>query len=288
MPAHPAEQPTIVITGASTGIGAACALALDRKGYRVFAGVRTEAAGQRLQSLASAHLIPLRLDVTDAAAIAAAAKQVEEVVGEAGLAGLVNNAGIAVAGPLEIVPIEYVRQQFEVNVIGAVAVTQALLPLLRRARGRIVNMSSISGRVVVPYIGLYAASKHALEAISDALRVELRTWGIEVALIEPGSIATPIWEKSLAAADRISASVPSEGYKLYEADLEALRATTEKIAARAAPVEIVVRAVLHALTARRPKTRYPLTWETRLAVRVRRWLPDRLWDRIIKRQIGQS
>jgi NAD(P)-dependent dehydrogenase (short-subunit alcohol dehydrogenase family) len=280
------EPAAMVITGASTGIGEACALALDGRGYRVFAGVRSDADGRRLRGRATARLTPLHLDVTDAASIRAAADQVAAAVGAAGLAGLVNNAGIVVAGPLEILPLGELRKQLEVNVIGAIAVTQALLPLLRRARGRIVNMSSVSGRIAAPYLGPYAASKHALEALSDALRVELRAWRIAVALIEPGSIATPIWEKSLAAADRIAAGAGAEALALYETDLDAVREATRRMAAGAAPVEKVVRAVVHALSARRPKTRYPVTLETRLAVRVRKWTPDRIWDWFVKRQLG--
>jgi NAD(P)-dependent dehydrogenase (short-subunit alcohol dehydrogenase family) len=278
--------PAIVITGASTGIGQACALALDGRGYRVFAGVRGQEAGQRLRGRASARLTPLRLDVTEAASIAAAAGQVKDAVGDAGLAGLVNNAGIVFAGPLEILPLDELRKQLEVNVIGPIAVTQAFLPLLRRARGRIVNMSSISGRLAGPYLGPYAASKYALEAMSDALRLELRTWGIAVALVEPGCIATPIWEKTFAAADRIVAGMSPDALALYQADLDVVREASRKMAAGAAPVEKVVRAVIHALCARRPRTRYPVTWETRLAVRARQWTPDRLWDWFVKRQLG--
>ena len=163
--------PAVVITGASTGIGKACALELDRRGFRVFAGVRSESAAQELQAQASARLTPVRIDVTDAASIAAAAETIARSVGDAGLAGLVNNAGIAVSGPLEIVPIDALRRQLEVNVIGPVAVTRSLLPLLRKARGRVVNMSSISGGVAAPYLGPYSASKFAMEAITDTLRL---------------------------------------------------------------------------------------------------------------------
>jgi NAD(P)-dependent dehydrogenase (short-subunit alcohol dehydrogenase family) len=290
MPQIASEPPAVVITGASTGIGAACALALDRRGYRVFAGVRAEAAGRRLTAQASSgtntRLVPLHLDVTDAGSIAAAAKTVEDALNGGGLAGLVNNAGIAVAGPLEILPIEAIRRQLEVNVVGQIAVTQAFLPLLRRARGRIVNMSSVSGRIAAPYLGPYAASKHALEAISDALRSELRTWGIHVSIVEPGSIATPIWEKSLAAADEFAAAATPEAVALYQADFDALRAATKRMAATALPVERVVRAVMHALTARRPKTRYPVGFETWAAVWLFQWLPDRARDWFIQKQLG--
>ncbi len=286
MSSRAAESPTIVITGASTGIGEACALALDARGWRVFAGVRSQSDAERLRGQASPRLVPVQLDVTDAAAIAQAVCRVAAAVGEAGLAGLVNNAGIVVAGPLELVPIDAVRKQFEVNVIGQVAVTQAFLPLLRRARGRIVNIGSLNGRIAAPYLAPYAASKHAMEAISDALRSELRAWGIEVSLVEPGSIATPIWDKSFAAADQLEAETASEGLTLYEADLAAVRKAGRLLAEGALPVERVVRAVIHALTARRPKTRYPVGLQTFLLFRAFKWVPDRLWDRFVRRSMG--
>ena len=275
-----------VVTGASSGIGLACAMALDARGGRVFAGVRREADAQRLQSQASERLTPLMMDVTKPEAIAAAVRRVEETVGEAGIAGLVNNAGIAVAGPLEIVPLTELRRQLEVNVIGPIAATQAFLPLLRKARGRIVNMSSVSGRLAVPYLGPYAASKFALEALSDSLRIELRTWGIHVALVEPASIATPIWEKSLAAAEELETAARPEQAGLYREDLEALRRAVQHAAETAMPVERVVRAVLHALTARWPKTRYPVGLPSHLAIRLASWLPDRLRDWNMRRRLG--
>jgi NAD(P)-dependent dehydrogenase (short-subunit alcohol dehydrogenase family) len=286
MSAPARTPPAIVITGASTGIGEACALALDGRGCRVFAGVRSEADAQRLRGRSSPRLTSLHLDVTDAATIAAAARRVDEAVGEAGLAGLVNNAGIVVAGPLELIPLDQLRRQFEVNVIGQVAVTQAFLPLLRRAAGRIVNMGSLNGRIAAPYLAPYAASKHALEAISDALRSELRAWGIEVSLIEPGSIATPIWDKSFAAADQLESETAAEGLALYEADLAAVRKAGRRLADGALPVDRVVRAVVHALFARRPKTRYPVGLQTFLLFRAVKWVPDRLWDRFVRNNMG--
>ena len=248
--------------------------------------MRSPSDAERLRGQASPRLAPVQLDVTDAASIAQAVGRVEEAVGEAGLAGLVNNAGIVVAGPLELLPIDMVRKQFEVNVIGQIAVTQAFLPLLRRARGRIVNMGSLNGRIAAPYLAPYAASKHALEAISDALRSELRAWGIEVSLVEPGSIATPIWDKSFAAADQLEAETAAEGLALYEADLAAVRKAGRLLAEGALPVDRVVRAVIHALTARRPKTRYPVGMETFLLFRAVKWVPDRLWDRIVRNSMG--
>ncbi len=286
MPPPSDNSPAVVITGCSTGIGAACARELDRRGFRVFAGVRSEADAQRLRAGASQSLSPLSINVTDAESIDHAARSVAGAVGGAGLAGLVNNAGIVVTGPLEILPIEQLRKQLEVNVIGQIAVTQAFLPLLRAAGGRIVNMGSVNGSLAPPYLGPYAASKFALEALSDALRSELRNWGIAVSLIEPGAVETPIWQKAQAATDRLAQDVSPEALELYDADLTAMRAATRRLADGAMPVEKVVRAVLHALSARRPKTRYYITLQTRLVFRPFKLVPDRIRDWLIRRGIG--
>ena len=278
-------RPAVTITGASTGIGAACAVELARRGFCVFAGVRKECDGQRLKEQ-SQHIIPLLLDVTDGGQIAAAAETVGRTVGDAGLAGLVNNAGIVVAGPLEILPLDQMRQQLEVNVVGQIAVTQAFLPLLRKARGRIVNMSSVNGRIASPYIAPYAASKHALEAVSNALRLELRTWGIRVSVIEPGATTTPIWDKSLAAADALADEVGDKTIGLYKKDLDAMREATRRLAQGAQPVDSAVRCVVHALTARRPWTRYPVGLSVNLLLRAHKWVPDRIWDWLVQRSLG--
>src|SRR5436190_20383212 len=188
---------SVVITGASTGIGKTCALRLDRLGFQVFAGVRRTEDGETLKRQASQRLTPITIDVTDSGSIAAAASMVATAVGDAGLQGLVNNAGIAVACPLEFLPISLLSQQLEVNVTGQIDVTQVFLPLLRAGNGRIVNMGSISGRMAYPLLGPYCASKFALEALTASLRMELRPWHIPVSIIEPGAIATPIWSKAL-------------------------------------------------------------------------------------------
>jgi NAD(P)-dependent dehydrogenase (short-subunit alcohol dehydrogenase family) len=276
----------MVITGASSGIGEACALELDRRGFHVFAGVRTESAAGKLRAKASGRLTPVLLDVTDSASISAAAATVSAAVGEAGIAGLVNNAGIAVAGPLELLPIDALRQQFEVNVVGQVAVTQTFLPLLRLACGRVVNISSVSGGLSAPYLGAYCASKFALEAITDALRLELRAWGIGVSSVEPGPIATPIWEKSTHTGDQMTERVAPNRLAMYEADLAALRKSVGRSAKTASPVDRVVRAVVHALTARRPKTRYFLGWGVRVCFKGMKMLPDRVRDWIVRKQMG--
>jgi len=279
----PSRDGAVVVTGASTGIGAACALALDTLGFRVFAGVRRAADGAALQQRASGRLTAVALDVTDAASIAGATRTVTAVVGTAGLAGLVNNAGIAVPGPLEFLPIADLRRQFEVNVVGQVAVTQAMLPLLRAARGRIVNMGSIGGRMATPFVGAYGASKFALEALTDALRVEVRPWGIQVSIIEPGAIATPIWQKSTQEANRMQDGLPPEASRLYRKALEAVRKAAAYSERTAIPVDAVVAAVAHALTAEKPRTRYVIGRRAKMQAAIARWLPDRTRDRLLTR-----
>jgi len=284
---NPAKtERAVLITGASTGIGAACALELDRRGWRVFAGIRDEQAGRRLAEGASARLLPVRLDVTERESIDAAVGTVRQAVGEAGLGGLVNNAGIGVTGPLEVLPLEKLRHQFEVNTFGPIAVAQAVLPMLRAGRGRIVNMSSVSGRFASPYLGPYAASKFALEALSDALRVELRHSGVRVALVEPGCVDTPIWGKSRAAADQLAAEAPSGALDHYQDDIAAVRAMSQRAAETAMPPERVVRAVVHALESPRPKTRYVVGGEARVATFLMGILPTRARDFLICRSVG--
>lgn len=277
------EAGSVVVTGASTGIGRACALRLDRMGWRVFAGVRRPADGEALRAKASARLLPVELDVTDEASIARAAGLVAESAGDAGLAGLVNNAGISVAGPLEFLPLEELRRQLEVNVTGQVAVTQAFLPLIRKGNGRIVFMGSISGRLATPFLGPYAASKFALEAIADALRVELRPWGIRVSIVEPGSIATPIWEKGQDAADELEQQLSPRGHELYDPAIAAVRQAARDAAARGVPPGRVAKAVAHALTARRAKTRYLVGNDARLQLAMASLLPDRARDSLVSR-----
>jgi len=287
-------EKAVVITGGSSGIGYACALELDRRGVPVFAGVRSEQAEQRLRQAGSERLRTIRIDITDTASITAAAEQVAGQVGAQGIGGLVNNAGIVITGPMEFIPLDRLRHQFEVNVFGHVAVTQTFLPLLRKGRGRIVNISSISGLVAPPYFGPYTASKFALEALSDVLRVELRHWGISVSVIEPGNTATPIWHKARSWSDQLITELEpelahrlsDEDRRLYEADFEAMRRATEHMTNTAMPVKKVVRAIMHALFAPRPRTRYPVGSRSRLAYYAARLLPDRWLDWILRRNVG--
>ncbi len=276
---------SVVITGASTGIGEACALRLDRAGFRVFAGVRRSADGEVLRAKASDRLTPVHIDVTDAASIAAAHDVVASAIGVGGLSGLVNNAGIAVASPMEFVPIADLRDQLEVNVIGQVAVTQAFMPLLRRQRGRVVFIGSVAGRMSNPFVGPYSASKHALEAITDALRIELRPWKMEVSIIEPGSIKTPIWEKADATADRLEQQLPTVARALYGAAVKTMREFAAVTAERGIAPDQVAKAVEHALTAPRPKTRYIVGMDAHIQAALRVIVPDRILDSLIERQL---
>ena len=271
----------VVITGASTGIGAICAQTLDREGFRVFAGVRRAEDGERLRATTSARLTPIIIDVTDDASIREAEATIAAAVGDAGLAGLINNAGIAVAGPLEFLPIAELRHQLEVNVIGQIAVTQAFLPLIRRGHGRIVNIGSISGKLVSPLLGAYGASKHAMEALTDALRMELQPWGILVSIIEPGATRTPIWEKSLAAGDAIEQQMPPQVQTLYGKAIAATRKGAAGNTTNGTDPAKVAAAVLHALTAAKPKIRYPVGRDARIGSVLARLLPDRTRDRLI-------
>jgi NAD(P)-dependent dehydrogenase (short-subunit alcohol dehydrogenase family) len=276
----------VLVTGASSGIGRKAALLLDRDGYRVFAGVRREPDGESLRREASGRLTPVLLDVTDAASIAAAAKEIEAELAGAGLAGLVNNAGIGVGGPLEFLPLEELRRVLEVNAVGVVAVTQACLPLLRRARGRVVVVGSISGRLSVPFGGPYCASKFAVEALCDSLRMELAPWGMQVSLVEPGDVDTPIWEKTQGYADRMLAKLPQAARELYADAIVAVRRQLDQSARGASPPEACARAIAHALSARRPRTRYLVGTDARIQAAVVRFLPDRLRDRLVTRLLA--
>ena len=280
------NRESVVVTGVSTGIGRVCALRLDAMGFRVFGGVRREVDGESLKSEASDRLTPILIDVTDSVSIASAADVVAAAVGEAGLAGLVNNAGISVPGPLEFLPLEDIRRQLEVNVIGQIAVTQAFLPLLRKGRGRIVNIGSISGRMATPFLGAYAASKFAMEAVTDSLRMELRPWGIPVSIIEPGSIATPLWQRGHSAADEIGKKLPPEARQLYDPAMAAMREAAAKFERAAIPPTAVAKAVAHALTAKKPRTRYLVGRDARIQAALVKVVPDRMLDLLIVRQLG--
>lgn len=297
---------TVVITGCSSGIGFDCAVDLAGRGWRVLAAVRRSEDGDKLVANAGPNVLPLMLDVTDPTAIASAAQVVQAELGEGRLDGLVNNAGILLAGPLESIDIESLRRQFEVNVFGVHAVTLAMLPFLKREvspssggdsscrkrTARLVMMGSISGRITPPLYGAYAASKHALEAMADAWRMELCDQGVDVSIVQPDSVATPIWHKAtetLADNDH-SRSQQESGVKERTSPLSAQLRTVRRSglanARTGMPPERVVAAVRHALSTTRPRANYPVGWRTRASFIAQQWLPTRLFDTILRKAIG--
>jgi len=292
-PVH--ARPAALVTGASKGIGEACALLLAREGFRVYAGVRRMEDGEALQQRGGDDVVPIILDVTRADQVAAAAARIAEEMGERGLQALVNNAGVAIAGPLEFLPMDELRRQMDINFIGQIAVTQAILPLLRQASGghgsahaggraRIVFMSSISGLTALPLMGAYAASKFAMEAAADSMRVELRPFGIRVVLVEPGVITTPIWATAREAGERNIARMPPEAQQFYGGPLDMLRRRTAG-EMKGNPPEKVARVVLHALTSRRPRVRYLVGRDARARLLMHRLLPSRVEDWVIEQAV---
>lgn len=274
----------IVITGVSTGIGYAAAADLTGRGYHVFGSVRRAADAERLQAEWGERFTPLLFDVTDGEKVRTAVAQVESVVGDSGLAALINNAGVAIPGPLLHLPLDDFRYQFEVNVFGLLDVTQQFLPLLgarqqaQQPPGRLINISSVSGRIAYPFLGAYAASKHAVEAMSDALRRELLLYGIEVIVIEPGTVRTPIVGKFAAEVERFMGT----DYGRILAPMHASVAERER---SAIPVERVTAVIRTALETPRPKTRYPIPRKWFSGWFLPRLLPDRWLDRLVARSL---
>lgn len=273
---------SVLVTGSSTGIGRATALRLDAAGWRVYAGVRKQEDADSLRAAGSERLTPVMLDVTDADAISAAAALLGDELGNAGLNGLVNNAGVAIPSPLETMPIDAFRRQIEVNLTGQVAVTQAMLPLLRGARGRIVFVSSIGGRIAFPMTGAYHAAKFGVEAVGDVFRQELRRWRISVSVVEPGSIDTPIWDSGERAADQIGGDLRARE-ELYGKAIASYRKVTKNLAERGIEPDKVAEVVEHALTSSRPRSRYLVGLDAKTQARLKPVIPTRIWDRIVAR-----
>jgi NAD(P)-dependent dehydrogenase (short-subunit alcohol dehydrogenase family) len=279
------DQRAVLVTGASSGIGRATALLLDRSGFQVFAGVRTREQGEALRQQASERLTPILLELTDPHSIEAAARSIADALGGRGLAGLVNNAGIDIAGSLEKAPLTDVRLQFEVNVIGLLAVTQAFLPLLRRSKGRIVNIGSVLGRLAIPFMGAYSSTKFALEGLTDALRIELRPWDIQVSLIEPGTVATPLWSKTHFLAGMNEERSDAVG-KLYAKANAAAYSAFTKFGPSGISPERVAAKVFEALTILNPKPRYLVGREAKALSLLAALVPDRLRDKMLMRRFG--
>lgn len=277
-----AEPKRIFVTGTSSGIGRDLALTMAARGVQVLAGVRTSEVAASLSDASSGALQPIICDIENPQSIEAALAQVGEAVGEHGLDGLVNNAGISINGPLELMPPAQFERQLRINVVSQLAVTQAFLPLLRKQRGRLVFMGSETGRVALPLIGGYAASKFALRAVADSLRLELRRFGIHVALIEPGSVKSEIWSKAIAAG---TAHLKQDAAlrETYARELRLLTALPRRSARTAASPARVTRATVHALTARFPRARYLVGGEAQVLTHLMALTPVRVSDAIIAR-----
>jgi NAD(P)-dependent dehydrogenase (short-subunit alcohol dehydrogenase family) len=278
------EKGAVVITGASTGIGRATALYLDEKGYRVFAGVRKQKDANALKKEGSDRLTPITLDVTKPQSIKSAKAKVQRAVGKAGIVGLVNNAGIANAGPVEHIPLDVFREVVEVNLTGQVATTQEFLPLLRRAkRGTVVFITSIGGRVAYPFMSPYHAAKWGLEAVAISLRREVKPWKIRVVAVEPGSIATEIWDRGTDNFERTAKQMPREAGRLYGKQMKA--ASRAMIASGKAGIdpERVAKVVERAIRSIRPRTRYLVGIDARMTLNANRVLSARTVDRVVRR-----
>jgi NAD(P)-dependent dehydrogenase (short-subunit alcohol dehydrogenase family) len=279
------ESGAVVVTGASTGIGRATALLLDRKGYRVFAGVRKDEDAKALSEQGSERLEPLKLDVAKERSISSARKQVEEALGGQGLAGLVNNAGIGGGGPIEFMDLDEIRKVLEVNLVGQVAVTQAFLPLLRKAKGTIVFLASIGGRVASPFLSPYNVSKFGVEALGESLRHELAPWQIDVAVVEPGSIDTAIWTKGAEQIDERSEGLSEDARRLYGAQMQRFGEVLMETARRGIPPEKVAEVIYNAIRSDNPKHRYLVGTDAKVAAGLKSTLPDRIFSKAIGRQL---
>lgn len=280
------DRKTVVITGASSGIGLSCVERLIASGWRVFATVRKAEDGDKLRSEMGADVTPLVMDVTDRPSIVAAAEQVSSQLQGRGLDGLVNVAGIGMVRPVEYVTLGDLQEIFDINVFGQIAVTQALLPLIRKARGRIVNISSVGAHIAIPFGGLLNASKSAFGLFSDTLRLELHPFGVRVCTVEPGAIKTPAVEKTLGHVESVIASLPAAGAERYG---EMLRNFASRAYARemgGSPPAVVARVVHHALTARHPRVRYQVGKHVHLLSALPRILPERLLDAVLLRIAG--
>jgi NAD(P)-dependent dehydrogenase (short-subunit alcohol dehydrogenase family) len=275
----------VVVTGASTGIGRATALYLDRRGYRVFAGVRKQADAKSLSDAASDGLTPITIDVTKQRSVTAARHKVEGELGSDGLVGLVNNAGVGGGGPIETTPLEDYRDVLEVNLIGQIAVTQAFLSLIRRAKGTIVFIASIGGRVASPFLSPYNTSKFGIEALGESLRHELKPWEIDVVIVEPGSIDTEIWDKGQdAIRDRVS-KMPEDARRLYGKQLSRFGEGIRETASRGISPDKVAEVVHRAISSDSPRHRYLVGTDAKIAARLKGTLPDRIFARLAGRQM---
>jgi NAD(P)-dependent dehydrogenase (short-subunit alcohol dehydrogenase family) len=269
-------MPSVLVTGASRGIGKTIATHLAAKGWDVIAGVRSEQDGEGLRA-ADSRLKPIIVDVTDANHIAALDRSLPER-----LDAVVNNAGVVVGGPMETVPPAELHRQLDINVVGQIAVTQAVLPRLRSSRGRIVFISSVNGKLSFPLVGAYCASKFALEALADALRLELKPWDIAVSVVEPAQTDTDMWRTADALVDDTVASMTSDARQLYERHLAGLRKSIPVSQKMAVPPAKVAAVVERALTARHPRARYVVGLGPKVQLAVLNRLPTGVRDRVLR------
>jgi NAD(P)-dependent dehydrogenase (short-subunit alcohol dehydrogenase family) len=277
-------RPAVIVTGASSGIGYATALRLARSGTLVYAGVRRQGDADTVAREGGENVRPILLDVTDAESIAHARSEIA-AARDSKLVGLVNNAGIATGGPLEMLPMAELRRVFEVNFFATIAMTQAFLPLIREHRGRIVNVSSIGGKLAPPLVGAYAASKFALEAASDALRLELRPFGVGVVLVEPGAVKTAIWQRGADESLRILDTIPEAARIAYDDMIRNMVRLSQKMEKRGIAPERVAAVIERALTDRHPRARYLVGVDARVRLFVAR-LPEGVRDRIVAAVVG--
>jgi NAD(P)-dependent dehydrogenase (short-subunit alcohol dehydrogenase family) len=287
MEANPDRNELIVVTGASTGIGAATVKELAHQGFHVLAGVRREADADALRALGIAGIEPRILDITVESDVVAIADRVDHDAAGRPLRALVNNAGIAINAPVESLPITQWRQQFEVNLFGHIAMTQALLPALLKSSGTVVNVSSVGGKVVLPTYGAYAGSKFALEAVSDALRREVGTAGIKVVVVEPGAVKTEIAERGIATSEALMADMTTTQLARYGGLMDAVTAQARSFNETGVSADAAARVIAKAVTASRPRTRYTIGRDAAILLRISRFISDRTLDRIVRLQLRQ-
>jgi len=275
----------ILVTGASTGIGKATALLLDKLGYQVFAGVRTDQAAENIQKESSARLTPLMLDITRSEHIDNAFKIISDCAKDTGqFRALVNNAGIIETGPLEFLEVDRLRYQLEVNTIGHLAITQKFLPLIRKSKGRIINIGSPAGFFSIVFIGAYNISKHALTAFNDTLRRELKPWGIQVVLIIPGFIDTPVWDKSYSGMDKLFNSLPDQDSDRYRSSYENGRRFFDiKGRSRAITPDEVAKSISRAIQDNHPKSLYFAGIDGLFSYVIGKFLPPGIVDNVTQR-----
>ena len=282
------ESGAVVVTGASTGIGRATALLLDREGYKVFAGVRKQSDAESLKQAGSDRLTPITIDVAQHETVASARETVEASLGGDALVGLVNNAGIGHGGPIEFLSVDNFREVLEVNVIGQIAVTQAFLGQIRKAKGTVVFLASIGGRVASPFLSAYSASKFAVEALGESLRREVSPWGIDVSVVEPGAIATEIWRKADdLVREELEGLVP-DARRLYEPQLKSwAKAFIENGNKNGIPPEKVAEVIHKAIRSDRPKPRYLVGVDAKIGATLNAALPRRTFDAMVRMQYKQ-